>query len=169
MAMMCYYNLLRYESDEDLVQKYAGSLANYWALERLERNPFFNFVAAASLTGRKFTDAFRTLDLTPSGPWLEDSMDTLRRLPLDRVDWGHRNSHRKDIRLISTVISEDDNRPKMGHLREGKVLPVDERYFSFWNHNPWALDTRGTGNGLGDGAVFLLPYYMGLYHGFVKD
>ena len=145
------------------------SLANYWAVERLERNPFFNFVAAASLTGRKFTDAFRTVDLTPKGPWLEDSVDTLVRLPLDRVDWGHRNSHRKDILPIRPLIAEDDGRPRSGHLRDGKALPVDERYFNFWNHNPWTLDTGGTGNSLGDGAVFLLPYYMGLYHHFIEE
>ena len=169
MALMCFYNLLRYETDDDLLQKYAASLANYWAVERLERNPFFNFVAAASLTGRKFTDAFRTVDLTPKGPWLEDSVDTLVRLPLDRVDWGHRNGHRKDILPIRPLIAEDDGRPRSGHLRDGKALPVDERYFNFWNHNPWTLDTGGTGNSLGDGAVFLLPYYMGLYHQLIED
>jgi hypothetical protein len=169
MALMCYYNLLRYETDDDLVQKYAASLANYWAVERLERNPFFNFVAAASLTGRKFTDAFRSLDLTPTGPWLQESIETLVRLPLDRVDWGHRNSHRKDILPLRHLIAEDDGRPRSGQMRAGKALPVDERYFSFWNHNPWALDTGGTGHSLGDGAVFLLPYYMGLYHGFIED
>ena len=51
----------------------------------------------------------------------------------------------------------------------GKVLPVDERFFNHWNHNPFSLDTGGNGNELADGAVFLLPYYMGLYHGFIKD
>ena len=35
---------------------------------------------------------------------------------------------------MRTVISEDDERPRMGHLRNGNVLPVDERYFSVWVH-----------------------------------
>jgi hypothetical protein len=52
------------------------------------------------------------------------------------------------------------------------VIPVDERYFEFWNLNPYSLnsggDEKGEGHGLGDGAVFLLPYYMGLYHGFIE-
>lgn len=169
MAFMCYYSLIRYEKDDNLRQKYAASLANYWGIERPERNPFFNFVAKAVLTGAKFADAFRTLDLTPQGDWLEDSVDTLKRFPLDRVDWGHKNSHRKDILPLRAYISEDDDLPRSGYLRNGKVLPVDERYFSFWNHNPFVLDTRGSGHEVGDGAVFLLPYYMGLYHGYIED
>lgn len=169
MAFMCFYHLLKYETDDNLRQKYALALANYWALERLERNPFFNFIAAASLKGAQFSGMFGVLDLTPRGGWLEDAVDTLKRLPLDRVDWGHQNSHRLDIVPVAAYISEDARRPPSGRLRDGKVLPVDERYFSHWNHNPYQLDTRGEGRSLGDGAVFLLPYYMGLYHGFIKD
>ena len=51
----------------------------------------------------------------------------------------------------------------------GKVLPVDERHFNHWNTDPFRLDQGGTGNSLGDGTVFLLPYYMGLYHGFLTE
>jgi hypothetical protein len=31
------------------------------------------------------------------------------------------------------------------------------------------LNTGGDGRGLGDGAVFLLPYYMGLYHRYIEE
>ena len=168
MAFMSYYDLIKYETDDDLLQRYSYSLANYWAIERVEMNPFFNFVTAASLTGKKFTDAYRTQDLTPRGEWQEESIDSLRRLPLDRVDWGHRNSQRKDLERIRTFISEDDERTGMGFRHNGRVLPVDERFFEFWNHNPFRLDTGGTGHKLGDGAVFLLPYYMGLYHQYLE-
>jgi hypothetical protein len=169
MAFMSYYSLLKYETDDNLLQKYAYSLANYWAVERPEMNPFFNFVAAASLAGKQFTDAYRTHDLTAKGAWLEDSLDTLRRLPLDRIDWAHRNGHRKDIVRLRSFIAEDSEMRNAGHLRNGKVLPADERFFSFWNHNPYSLNTGGAGNGLSDGAVFLLPYYMGLYHRYIED
>jgi hypothetical protein len=165
---MSFYDLIKYETDDDLLQRYSYSLANYWAIERVEMNPFFNFVTAASLTGKKFTDAYRTQDLTPRGEWQEESIDSLRRLPLDRVDWGHRNSQRKDLERIRTFISEDDERTGMGFRHNGRVLPVDERFFEFWNHNPFRLDTGGTGHKLGDGAVFLLPYYMGLYHQYLE-
>ncbi len=169
MAFMCYYLLLKYETDEDLAQRYAKSLAGYWSVERPEMNPFFNFVAAAGLKGRKFESAFRTEDLTPGGSWLEDSLDTLRRLPRDRVDWGYRNHQRRDVIHLRSFLADDDEIEGVGYRRSGKVLPADERYFTHWNHNPYRLDSGGGGHTLGDGAVFLLPYYMGLYHQFIEE
>ena len=168
MAFMSYYDLIKYETDDDLLQRYAYSLANYWRGEEPDMNPFFDFVAAASLHGKKFSDPFQTLDLTLTGDWLADSLDTLRRLPLDRIDWKHTNSHRKDIIPVRSLTPEDDDRKNLGYRMDGRVLPVDERFFDFWNHNPYVLDTGGRGHDLGDGAVFLLPYYMGLYHGFIE-
>ncbi len=169
MAFMGFYSLLKYETDDDLLQKYGYALANYWAIERPEMNPFFNFVAAASLTGRKFAGPFGTYDLTPRGDWLDDSVDTLRRLPRDRLSWHHQNSHRKDLVRIQFLLAEDSERRGSGYRRNGKVIPVDERFFSFWNHNPYSLNTGGNGNELADGAVFLLPYYMGLYHRYLEE
>ncbi len=168
MAFMCYYDLIKYETDDDLQQRYSYSLANYWRMERPEMNPFFNFVAAASLSGKKFSDAFESRNLTLKGEWLDDSLDTLRRLPLDRIDWAHQNSHRKDIVPVRFFTPEDDERRGLGYRRDGRVLPADERFFEFWNHNPYQLNTGGKGHGLGDGAVFLLPYYMGLYHHYIE-
>jgi hypothetical protein len=132
-------------------------------------NPFFNFVAAAALAGTKFTDAYRTYDLTASGNWLEESIDTLKRIPLDRVDWGHQNSKRRDIVHLRALNRNDDELEGTGHRRNYRVVPADERFFEFWNHNPYRLDTGGAGRNLGDGAVFLLPYYMGLYHGYLEN
>jgi hypothetical protein len=168
MAFMSYYDLIKYETDDDLLQRYACSLALYWNGERPELNPFFDFVAAASLRGKKFSDPFQTIDLTPTGDWREESVDTLRRLPLDRIDWKHTNSRRKDIIPVRSLTYDDNDRENLGYRVDGRVLPVDERFFDFWNHNPYILDTGGNGHDLGDGAVFLLPYYMGLYHGFIE-
>ena len=167
MAFMSFYNLISYETDADLLQKYAWALSSYWVLERPEMNPFFNFVAAARLKGRSFTDAFRQYDLTPKTDWLEDSVDTLRRLPLDRVNWAHTNSYRRDIVHIRAFYPDEDI-ANAGYRRNGKVIPADERFFEFWNHNPYRLNTGGDGRRLADGAVFLLPYYMGLYHGYLQ-
>jgi len=49
-----------------------------------------------------------------------------------------------------------------------KVLPVAERHFNHWNTDPWRPDYPGNGRVLGNGTVFLLPYYLGLYHGFIE-
>jgi hypothetical protein len=74
------------------------------------------------------------------------------------------------VKLGYQSLDPDDplKLPNRGYRVNGKVLPVDERHFNHWNTDPWDLDYGGNGHELADGAVFLLPYYMGLYHGFIK-
>ena len=160
MAFMGYYNLLRYEKKPERRRIYAWSLYRYWQLEKPERNPLFCFIAASLLAGEEWADPWGTTDLTVQADALRDSVDTLRRFPLDRFDWGHRNSQRRDIVRLP-------GEPGRGHLAGGRVLPIDERWVNHWNHDPWRLDTGGSGRFLADGASFLLPYYLGLYHGFI--
>ena len=159
MAFMCYFNLLRYETDPALLKLYQASLAWYWSLECPEQNPLFNFIWAALQT-----DGGRSRNRFDPQPPLEAGVDTLKRIPLDRFDWEYKNSHRLDILPLRAARS-----PNEGYRVDGNVIPVDERYFEFWNHNPWRLDGGGNGRHLADGAAFLLPYYLGTYHGFVKE
>jgi hypothetical protein len=171
MAFMCFYNLMKYGNDPTLIHEVGYTFYSYWILEFPEMNPFFNFAYAAFGIGRKYTNPWGTHDISPWEGWLEDSVDTLKRFPLDRFDWRHTNSRRLD--LVPLMPQTDDpystGRSQTGYRVNGKVIPVDERFFNHWNHNPFALDTGGSGHVLADGAVFLLPYYMGLYHGFLKE
>lgn len=173
MAFMNYYNLLKYEKDPKLRALYAFSLYNYWRLEEPEANPLFNFIFAASALNASFTNAYGSYRLTASPKsWLDRSVDELRRFPLDRFDWRHSNSHRLDIvslpRQNYLEAYAEPARGK-GYRVDGYVIPVDERFYSHHNHDPWGLDSGGNGATLADGAAFLLPYYMGLYHGFIKE
>lgn len=170
MAFMCYYSLLRYEDDPELRERVLLSFNNYWRLEQPELNPFFNFAYAAYGRDATFHDAWGAHDLSPGGDWLSDSVVVLKGFPLDRFNWGHRNSHRTDIVLLPNWSNLFDRRDVTGrgHRTNGKVLPVEERHFEHWNTDPWRLDYGGDGRVLADGTVFLLPYYMGLYHEFVK-
>src|SRR5436853_6078222 len=53
MAFMGYYDLLKYADDPATRRAAAQSLYQYWTfLEQPERNPFFNYIFAASMTGR---------------------------------------------------------------------------------------------------------------------
>ena len=171
MAFMSYYNLIRYESDPELKQLYIASFANSWRQEEPEMNPFFNFCYAAVGLDAQFENVWGEFDLSPWPTWLADSIDTLKRFPLDRFNWRHTNHHRKDLVLLSDHWADAyENRMRgKGYRNNGKVLPVDERYFNHWNNNPWTLDSGGGGNVLGTGTVFTLPYYMGLYHGFIAQ
>jgi hypothetical protein len=108
----------------------------------------------------------------PWAGWLEDAMATLYGFSLDRLNWPHHNSHRLDVVLLPPVRSIDlespDERGRRGSRVNHKVLPVENRHFNHWNTDPWELDYGGNGNELAAGTVFLLPYYMGLYHGFIQ-
>ena len=169
MAFMSYYNLIKYEPDPKLKKLYLASFANSWRQEEPEMNPFFNFCFASLAVDVEFTTIWGTFDLSPWETWLEDSIDTLRRFPLDRFDWRHTNHHRKDLILLSDHWADayDDKIRGKGYKNNGKTLPVDERFFNHWNASPWELDTGGGGHVIGTGTVYTLPYYMGLYHGFI--
>ncbi len=171
MAVMCFYNLLRYSKDEDLKKLIQFSFFRYWVNEAPEMNPFFNFAYAASNQDAMTSNPWGDFSLNPWAGWLEDSQATLYGFPLDRLNWPHRNSHRLDIVFLSPQQSMDIYEPQRGtrgHRVDGRVLPVENRYFTHWNTDPWRLDYGGAGNELGAGTVFLLPYYMGMLHGFVE-
>ncbi|HEU0120755.1 MAG TPA: hypothetical protein VFQ91_09535 [Bryobacteraceae bacterium] len=167
MAFMLLYNLLRYETDPELRMIYGIALRRRWETERPELNPVFNYMAGAVLEGLSYADSHRTVRLGLEGDWQEESADTLRRFPLDRVNWRLTNSHRRDVRPLSPYAGSRG--AQRGMRKDGRVLPIDERHVSHWNHDPWQLDQGGNGQELATGAAFLLPYYMGRYHGFLKD
>lgn len=171
MAFMSYYNLLRHTRNDTLKKMGLYSFFEYWTNEMPEMNPFFNFCYAAHALGKSTQNPFGTYSVEPWNGWLEDSQATLYGFPLDRLKWSHKNSHRLDIVFLDAHRSKDlysKDRRERGHRVGGKVLPVENRHFSHWNTDPWALDYVGHGEELASGAVYLLPYYMGLYHGFVE-
>lgn len=171
MAFMCFYNLLRYSKEKDWIERWRFAFYAYWALEQPELNPFFNFAYAAYGRGQTFADAFGPTPVDPWAGWFEDSMATLLGFPLDRANWAHHNSHRLDLMPLSRQQVVDftaNDRTRRASRVNGKVLPVEERHFNHWNTDPWRLDYGGDGRELASGTVFLLPYYMGLYHGFIE-
>lgn len=173
MAFMSFYNLIRLTEDEQLRSRYLAAFYSYWRLEAPERNPLFNFLYAAVGSDATIETTFGPCSLSPDGAWLSDSVDTLRRLPLDRINWPHANGHRLDVRPLASTATVDpfdptpSGRPQRGSLRDGSPVPVDERTFDHWNHDPWRLDTVGDGKTLAPGTTFLLPYYLGRFHGYI--
>jgi hypothetical protein len=172
MAFMCYYGLLRCSADESLKTLIRYSFFSYWLNEAPEMNPFFNFAYAAHGRSAVASNAWGRVSLQPWPGWLDDSLATLRGFSLDRLDWPLHNSHRLDIVDLPPARSGDLDAPHRPHQRgyrvNGKVLPVENRHFNHWNTDPWHLDYGGNGAELAAGTVFLLPYYMGLYHGFIE-
>lgn len=172
MAIMCFYNFVKYTQNEALREEVLFSFYRQYVLEEPELNPFFNFAYAAFGLGATYTNPWGTHPIHPWAGWLEDSMNTLKGFPLDRVDWAQTNSHRIDIVPLArhkAVEPTEPMRSGRGFLVSGKVLPVENRHFNHWNTDPWGLDYGGGGGQLASGTVYLLPYYMGLYHGFIEE
>jgi hypothetical protein len=172
MAFMGYYGLLRYSRDEELKTLMRDSFYRYWLNEAPEMNPFFNFTYAALSLDASATSPWGNFSVKPWPGWHEDAMATLYGLPLDRLNWPLHNSHRLDVVFLPPIRSVDVETPdearQRGNRINGKVLPVENRHFNHWNTDPWQLDYGGDGNELASGTVYLLPYYMGLYYGFIQ-
>jgi hypothetical protein len=178
MAFMNFYHLIKYEKDQDLKEFFTYSFYRYWRNERPECSPLFNFLFNAISEGVEYTDIWGTTKVYPQdSEWLVDSVDYLKGYAWDRFSWRHQNSHRLDVTHLPKFVYgyDEDEAVAKGHRKRGystttgKVLPIAERYTGHWNHNPWTLDGGGNGTGLTDGAAYLLPYYMGLHHGFIQE
>lgn len=161
MAFMNYYHLIRYESDPTLLSMYQYAIREHWKYEKYERNSFTNFIYGAVARGQSRTDQWRTVDLSPPMACYLDAIDTLKRYPLDLIEWPMSNAHRIDM------ISLDDT--TMGSDMEGYVFPIDERQETYWDWNYWKLEYEGNGTTLRPPHHFLVAYYMGRFHEFITD
>jgi hypothetical protein len=149
LAYLSYAPLLRYEQDSKLREPYLDGLRFTWSQVRSDLNPLWNYISVASGAG-------------PMTPEIRaESRLTLERIPMDLIEWRVQNSHRRDVKFHS-----DKDRFARAQLVE--VPAPDERPVSKWNGNPYRPDGGGNGHAEDDGAFFLLPYWMGRYHGWVE-
>ncbi len=146
LAMLPFYLLIRYEKDPKLLEFYRRALDQWWRNIQREKNPLWTFIYFTGRAGAKVD--------------LDGAVWTLNRIPMDLVHWTVVNSHRKDIEF-------EPEADRFGRRQSRTVLPPDERPVMKWNGNPFRVDGGGDGRGEDDGAFFLLPYWMGRYHGFL--
>jgi hypothetical protein len=147
LAMLSFYNLFRYETDRDLLERYyRPALKQWWENIVREENPVWDFIYAIG---------------QPAGAVdMVSAVRTLYRMPADTIEWTVVNSNRKDV----TMAKEAD---RFQRRQAVNLLPPDERPVMKWNSNPFVIDGGSDGRGEDDGAAFLLPYWMGRYHGFL--
>jgi hypothetical protein len=148
LAFLSYYPLLNYETDPKLRQVYLESLERSWQIERPERNPLWNFIYAVGSGASEFDR--------------EESLRTLREIPMDLIEWAVANSSRLDL-PIDALSDRFKRRQAL------IVLPYDELPMSKWNGNPYRVDGGNGGRSEDDGAYFLLPYWMGRHHKLIEE
>ncbi|MHB1456317.1 MAG: hypothetical protein ACYC0V_05315 [Armatimonadota bacterium] len=146
LAYLSYYPLMMLERNPQRKAILLKELSDTWDSIRHENSPFYSFIYGA---------------ITGSPCSVEDSVTTLRDWPWDMVQWETRNSHRHDV----TFKTERG----INFMDIDRVLPISERQAWRWNGNPWISDGGNGGLNEEDGAAWLLPYWMGRYHGIISE
>jgi hypothetical protein len=147
MAFLAMFSLMRLETDPARWAVWREGLEGLFQARREERDPELNMIYAALARA----DAYD----------LEQSVETLQKIPLDMVQWGLDLSHRWD--------REED--PKLDRFDEKQntfVFPYDERMPERWSENPFAYRQGGDGHAESSGTFWLLPYWLGRYLGVIR-
>jgi hypothetical protein len=148
LGFCAWYPILQIERDPKIRYSLHQAVRRHWIVEAPERPSFFTFIYA-------------TID--PNHADLVGAIRNLQEIPEDRRDWRMENSHRADVTLSSRVNRFDD--PVIT-----TCLPADERNFEKWNADPFEPDGGSVdGHEEQTGATYLLPYWMGRYHGFFTE
>ena len=148
LLMLPAYLLFKYERDPQLLAYYRKAIDGWWENIQREKNPLWTYIYRTAIPDSKVDMA--------------GALWTLYRIPMDLVNWTVSNSWRKDIQWD----------PKIDRFKKKQaltLLPADERPVMKWNGNPFIVDGGGAGRSEDDGGFFLLAYWLGRYHGFLKD
>lgn len=143
------FPLLMYEKDQALNTIYLDGLRFTWTQVQPESNALWNYMSAVLNAGL----------LTPE--LQADSRRALERSPLNLIHWETKNSHRIDVRL-----NQAPDRHGRGFLT--RTLAPDERPLHKHNGNPYRADQGGDGTQLMEPTYWLLPYWMGVYYGWIR-
>ncbi|MFC5408825.1 hypothetical protein ACFPMF_05880 [Larkinella bovis] len=146
MYFVGYWGLYRYAFNDTLKAAYKKQILDHWEAERPEKEGAWNIFTA--LTGVKNFD-------------LKEAVWYLQEHPLDLINWGIQNSHRKDIERLPENFRRQTTK---------EVLPPDERPIQRHNGNMFSLDRKGRGGNAehSAGDIWLLPYWMGRYLGVIS-
>ena len=146
LAFCALYPLFQMEYDPRARDALQRTARRHFRVVSRDGSAFFYFAAA-------------TID--PDFVDIKGGVENLRQIPTDRRQWTMINSNRKDVIW-------DPNVSRFGKPQLLYVLPADERNFYKWNKNPYYPDSGAGGKVEDDGASWLLAYWMGRYHGFIK-
>lgn len=147
LGYVAWYPILQLEKDPVILNALTQDVRRHYRIVWPEKPSFYAFVTA-------------TVD--PQQVEMMEAIQNLIEIPTDRRTWEQKNSRRADVDFLGR-----SNR--FGDPVLTRVLPADERCFQKWNGDPYEPDRGGDGRSEDDGAAFLLPYWMGRYHGFIAE
>ena len=147
LAFLPNYTLFRYANDPKLLPTYIKSTQRTWRVIQPDRIPIWNIISSSAL--KKDCD-------------LKIALEELQQIPMDLITWNMENSQRFDL-------PQDQLSDRFGKAQALRPIPTPERGISKWNNNTYVYDSGSDGYGEDDGAFFLLPYWMGRYHGFLIE
>ncbi|MBQ8183225.1 MAG: hypothetical protein IJ025_04920 [Clostridia bacterium] len=164
------YNLITYTDNNAHKEIFKMGLTHHWAYERVERSPYFNMVYGA---------------LTNNNCDIEEAAKSLSEINLDLICWPVYNSYRKDI-VWDTEQEAMGIPPQLKYPVEyssralvnydGNQFVCDSGAEEFVNINNKVVNRTATLPGAHSQGVravmpsiYLLPYWMGRYHGLLGD
>ncbi len=166
------YPLIIYTDNEAEKEIFKMGLTHHWQYERVERSPMFNMVYGS---------------LTNNSCDVENAAKSLSEMNLDLICWPVYNSYRKDI-VWDTEQEAMGIPPQLKYPVEyssrafcnydGNQFICDSGAEEFVYINNKVVNRTATLPGSGDGARgmrsvmpynFLLPYWMGRFHGLLGD
>ena len=147
LALLSFYILFRYERDPALLPLYHKALEGWWGNIERERNPLWNLIYLHSQPGVPQAERDRLL---------KEGLTTLDQIPLDLITWTVDNTHRRDMQW-------DQSQDRFKARQSTNWLPPDQRPIMKWNSNPFRVNGGDGGASEDDGAVYLLPYWLGRY------
>jgi hypothetical protein len=147
LGYVAWYPILQAEKDPEILAALTAAVRRHYKIVRPEKPSFYAFV-----TG--------TVD--PHYVDFQDAVDNLKEIPTDRRQYRVDNGRRADV-----VIDPSKDRFHKKQLL--LVPPADERSFAKWNGNPYLAESGDGQHVEDDGSAYLLPYWMGRYHGFIAE
>jgi len=147
LGYVAWYPILQLESDPKIRRTLITGVRRHYEVVRPEQPSFYTFVTAT---------------VAPNQSDILGAIENLRQIPTDRRLWPQSNNRRADVEFSNLTN-------RFGQRVLTRVLPADERVFAKWNADPYMPDGGKDGRIEDDGAAYLLPYWMGRFHGFIAE
>ena len=184
LCLMSMYGLMNYEENPELLIMYRASLENSWLQISKQQNAFWNSIYASlaiNFSAKVQEGYFTSKSIFPEAGNLtaqitnelkdvpslgEGILETLQRIPVDLIGYQMDNTHRLDV----VFDPAPGQKPTIGWRVGGYAVPIEERGHVRQDRDGFALLTQevGGGNSEQEGTLFLLPYYMALYHRLIN-